>query len=325
MSALARTTPPDIVTERQPEQNPVAIYLASVSPSSRPTITHSLAGALAVLSNTECPVGVDAKLRAITAFDWHRLTHAHVAFLRSELADRCAARTANRCLACVRGVLKACWRCGLLSHEQMARATDVGSVKIQSLPSGRHITRGELRALFGACNDHTAAGARDAAILTLCYGMRRAETASIDYGDVDLESGKVVVIGKGRKQRACFVANGGLAALRSWAQIRGEHSGPFLHPVRRGGRVIVRDRGMTSQSVYSAIDKRRRQAGVASLTPHDLRRSFIGDALDAGMDLIALQQLVGHSDPQTTSRYDRRGLRAVQAGAQLLSLPYDAS
>lgn len=319
---LATTTVPDVVESRTVEQNPVLTYLASVSANSRPTLIHSLAGALGVLSNTDAPTGVDAKLRWIAPFAWHRLTHAHVAFLRSELADRCAARTANRCLAAVRGVLKSAWRCGLMSHEEMARASDVPSVKVNTLPAGRHVNTGELRALFAACADGTAAGVRDAAILSLAYGMRRAEIASIDYAAVDLDAGKITVTGKGNKQRVVYVANGGLQALRDWASIRGEHPGAFLHPIRRGGRVIVRDRGMTSQSVYGRIERRRRQAGVPPLTPHDFRRSFISDALDAGVDLIALQRLVGHADPATTSRYDRRGERACQAGASLLHLPY---
>ncbi|MCR9216731.1 MAG: site-specific integrase [bacterium] len=209
-----------------------------------------------------------------------------------------------------------------MSHEEMARASDVPSVKVHSLPAGRHVNRGELAALFAACADGTAAGTRDAAILSLAYGMRRSEVASIEYSDVDLESGRVRVVGKGNKQRDCFIANGGLQALRDWASIRGTHAGPLLHPIRRGGRVIDRTSGMSSQSVYGRIERRRKQAGVQELTPHDLRRSFIGDALDAGVDLIALQRLVGHSSPQTTSRYDRRGERAAQAGASLLHLPY---
>lgn len=75
-------------------------------------------------------------------------------------------------------------------------------------------------------------------------------------------------------------------------------------------------RSITGEAVRQLLKRRALAAGVAAISPHDLRRSYAGDLLDAGADLPAVQQILGHASPATTSRYDRRGDRGPASGGR---------
>jgi integrase len=72
-----------------------------------------------------------------------------------------------------------------------------------------------------------------------------------------------------------------------------------------GDGLVVRR--LAAQAVTVVCAARAREAGIAPVTPHDMRRTFISGLLDAGADIATVQRLAGHEDPATTSRYDRRG------------------
>ncbi|MEK6208567.1 MAG: site-specific integrase [Chloroflexota bacterium] len=80
---------------------------------------------------------------------------------------------------------------------------------------------------------------------------------------------------------------------------------------------------LTDQAIYGVMRRRAADAGVARFSPHDCRRTFVGDLLDSGVDLVTVKGMAGHASVQTTARYDRRGEAAKRkaSGASCSSLP----
>jgi site-specific recombinase XerD len=210
-----------------------------------------------------------------------------------------------------------------MSAEDYARATDLPRVKGHTLPSGRALSTGELAALFRACDATTPAGVRDAGMLAVLYGggLRRSELVGLDLKDYNTETGELVVKnGKGSKDRVVYAENGAFDALTVWLKVRGLDDGPLFVPMKKSGQMTFRR--MSAQNVRCILQRRAKAAHVGHCSPHDMRRTFISDLLDAGADISAIQKLAGHSNPSTTSRYDRRGERAKRKAAAMLHVPY---
>jgi integrase len=68
--------------------------------------------------------------------------------------------------------------------------------------------------------------------------------------------------------------------------------------------------------------ERGRKAGIQPPAPHDLRRTWTGDLLEAGVDLATVQKMAGHGSVSTTGRYDRREHRVQRTAAAQLHVPY---
>ena len=304
-----------IMESQASDHHPALVYLARLAPGSRRTMSEALTVIAGKVSAGRCDLWTLA---------WQELRYQHTAALRSVLAEQYAPATVNKMLAALRGTLKECWRLGLVSAEDFHRAADLPAVRGSVLPRGRALSAGELRALLLICaQDKAAAGRRDGALIATLYGagLRRSEAVALEVRDYGVETGALTVrSGKGRKDRMAYAPSGCRAALEAWLGARGSEAGPLFVPINKSGKLAKRV--MSDQAVLYILRKRAREAGLAAFSPHDLRRTFIGDLLDAGADISTVQQMAGHANVQTTARYDRRGEGVKKKAAELLHVPY---
>lgn len=125
--------------------------------------------------------------------------------------------------------------------------------------------------------------------------------------------------GKRKSYRTVYLPSAAIELVTEWLEIRGREPGPLLYPVRKGGRIELRP--MTADAVLKIVRRRSKQACVDEFSPHDFRRTFCSDLLDAGTDIVTVQKLAGHASPVTTAKYDRRSEEVKRLAVERLSIP----
>ena len=164
----------------------------------------------------------------------------------------------------------------------------------------------ELRAQGGNFED-----VRNLAILELFYstGMRLSELAGINQADLDLVAQLVKVRGKGRKERILPVGEHARLALRNYESKRDDLSRAdrYAYFVTRAGKRI------SPRAVQLAVSKFMRMIDEdAGLSVHSLRHTFATHMLDAGADLRAVQELLGHASIGTTQIYTHTSVERLK-------------
>ena len=156
----------------------------------------------------------------------------------------------------------------------------------------------EIHQLLKTCQSNYA-GARDKAMMLglLDTGARAREFLNINLEDVDMATGAVMIRqGKGRKPRMVFLGRKTIRAIRGYLRYRHDNY-PALWVSIRGER-------MTYAALRCLLRRRAEKIGMKSIpTPHDFRRAFALVMLRNGVDIFALQKLMGHSDLQILRRY----------------------
>ncbi|HVM31470.1 MAG TPA: tyrosine-type recombinase/integrase [Candidatus Limnocylindrales bacterium] len=159
----------------------------------------------------------------------------------------------------------------------------------------------DVRKLLKACEGQSFADRRDTAIIRLFLdtGMRRAELAGLRVQDVDFDHDVALVLGKGRRPRACPFGRKTAQAMDRYLRVRSRNADAESEWLWLGKKGRLGDTGIAQML-------RRRAAGAGlemKVHPHLFRHGFAHDMLSAGMQEGDLMRLAGWKSRQMLSRY----------------------
>lgn len=165
---------------------------------------------------------------------------------------------------------------------------------------------------------------RDYAILLLLItcGLRVSEVVNINFKDVNFNSKAIMIHGKGNKERLAFPTPACIEAMQRYIteyrkQTKAEENlnSPFFISKRTGQR-------LTARSVERMMQKHIQAAGMSGMgyTPHKLRHTMATILAKDGVDLLTIQQILGHESPTTTQLYTHLGNEDLEKAVSKSSL-----
>jgi site-specific recombinase XerD len=234
-----------------------------------------------------------------------------VAFLRAE-CSRVSVGSAKGRVAELRSLLRFLYLESLTPMFLADSVPPVAGWHDTGLPAS--LSAEEVEAILASCDRSCPTGARDFAILTVLarLGLRSAEVARLELGDVDWRSGEIVVHGKGRRaDRLPLPAEVGeaLAAYLTDGRPKDDRRRLFL-TCHAPLRPIQPD--LCSDVVRRAC----RRAGLAPVGAHRLRHALATELLAKGADLVEISQVLRHRDLATTAIYAKVDMASLRQVAQ---------
>jgi len=240
------------------------------------------------------------ELSGITAID-NMVIRAYLAFLSRKNKKTSQARKLSS--------IKSFFR--FLVREGVVEQNPAQSVKTprfeQYLP--RHMSVDEMFGFLDSVPEQTVLQSRDRALLEIMYstGIRVSELVGLNRNEIELQLGVLKVKGKGKKERIVPIGNKAVRCLENYLEkskknVEMSFAANNLQSVplflnNRAGR-------LTARSVGRILDKYILKCGLGQkMSPHALRHSFATHMLNAGADLRAIQELLGHSNLSTTQKY----------------------
>lgn len=235
-------------------------------------------------------------------WDWSRIDRNVLRRFLGYLAQlELSRRTIARRFSAVRTFFR------FLHREEIVDANPARAIRSPKLDKTlpKWLTRTDADGVFAVAENRAAQGGmrslRDLAILETFYatGMRLSELQGLDMEDLDLIGEQVKVRGKGRKERIVPLGAAAVKALRNYELRRAE-----VTQDRRAVFINERGKRLTQRAIQEIVRKALAAGSEnGEMSPHALRHSFATHLLDAGADLLAVKELLGHSSLSTTSIY----------------------
>jgi site-specific recombinase XerD len=157
----------------------------------------------------------------------------------------------------------------------------------------RALPAAEVAKAYAACR-----GSRERLMVALAVqcGLRVAEIASLQIGDVDFRTRSLTVVGKGDKERALPVPSEAWAAVTAYLEEVHARSGPLIRSER------CEHEGLSAERVSALLSRLMRDAGLKE-SGHALRHTFATDVLRGGANVREVQLALGHACLSTTQIY----------------------
>jgi integrase/recombinase XerC len=247
-------------------------------------------------------------------WNWETIDRLGLRGFLGELQRRgLAKRSVARALSAVRSLYRF-----LQEHHGVANAI-ARAAKVPKLDKRlpTYLDRQQTEALFQWAESRAGgdelAPTRDLAVLELFYstGIRLSELSGMNLEDLDLLSDQVKVRGKGRKERIVPVGARAVLALRRYLNLR-EALLPRVQGDRRAVFLSRRGKRLAPRSIQRVVHRMFDAMGGDGLRVHSLRHTFATHMLDAGADLRAVQELLGHASLSTTQVYTHTSVERLK-------------
>jgi integrase/recombinase XerD len=232
----------------------------------------------------------------------------HISGFLKHLAEHAVtSRTAARKLSCLRGFYRWLLLDGIITHDPTIHLDSPASWKV--LP--KSLAQSEVSGMLDrAALAVGSTAARDRAILELLYagGLRVSEVSDLRVTDLGLEAGRVLVRGKGDKERIVPLGRLALEALEAYLALDRDRLGARSRPAENRLFLSTRGRALSRQAIWKLVKSADRGA-----SPHTLRHSCATHMVEGGADLRTVQTLLGHADIATTQVYTHVALGRLKA------------
>ncbi len=151
----------------------------------------------------------------------------------------------------------------------------------------------EMKAIKEACKDNT----RDLALVNFLYstGCRISEAASVKINDIDFDNKKLIVLGKGNKQRVVYLTKEACDTLTDYIAERDDNNDALF--------LSFRGKPLTPSSFRDILHRIEDKSGVENIHPHRFRRTLATDLLNKGMAIQDVSKILGHANVSVTQRY----------------------
>lgn len=167
------------------------------------------------------------------------------------------------------------------------------------------LTTLQVKSIFDAINTDTCMGIRDYAVYAMMYklGLRVGEVHQLNLKSIDFDRREIMVSGKGNKQRTLHLDKEMITILTQWLGVRKQflnhNTSKALFISKKGNRLAIR----TMEDNFKKIVKLLSLNVHFNITCHSLRHAFASHLNDKDVDILVIQDLLGHATPKTTADY----------------------